>query len=379
VTAPSRADASPATPAGAPMLDVDIDHVFPGRSFRLQVKFQSTASCLALFGPSGSGKSTLLEAIAGLVHPNQGAIRLGGAALLDRGAGVDLPPRQRRVGLVLQSGLLFPLLSVRDNLLFGAPRERPRLTLAQVAELLEITHLLDRSPRNLSGGERQRVALGRAALSEPSLLLCDEPFAALDAPLRRRLVPTLGRIRELLEIPLVLVSHNASEVLALADDVVVLAGGRMRAHGPPASLLTELQEEDPGSLNYWEGVVDPDADHPSLCTVRVGEQVLHASYEGAPPGARIRLTVSANHVALAKPAPTETSQRNQLTGRVVSLAERDGLLLVSVDAGLRVLALVTQDAAHELGLSVGDEIVARIKATALRVLSVGSAGERVRS
>ncbi len=209
--------ASGVSPVDAPVLAVDLEHTFPG-GFRLRLAFESAAKTLALFGPSGSGKSTLLNIVAGLLQPQRGKVVLQGQVLLDTAARQALPPRRRGVGLVLQDGLLFPLLSVRENLLFGAPPRGACLSL-------------------------QRVALGRAALSEPRLLLCDEPFASLDEARRRRLVPILGRIRELLGIPLVLISHNPREVEALAEEVLLLAEGALRAQGPPSELLPDRVEE----------------------------------------------------------------------------------------------------------------------------------------
>ncbi len=381
---------------------------FPS-GFSLDVSFRSENSSLALFGPSGSGKTTILHALAGLIRPQRGTIRLGERTVFDSQAGIDLPPRERNVGLVLQEGLLFPTLSVRENLLFGAPKEGARLSLERVAELLEISDLLERSPRGLSGGERQRVALGRAVLSEPKLLLCDEPFAALDVPRRRRLVRVLARLRDVLKIPLVLVSHDVSEVLALASEVVILDGGRVRAQGLTVSLLAELAGDDGVAPNFWEGVVEgsastekkagvnpattktegspaategsgPSADRPgaegsTLQRVRVSTtRALLVPIPGAVTGQRIRLSVEPRHVSLELAGGTvpTASPRNRLQGTVVALAPSDGLLRVTVDAGIEVAALVTPSAAQELGLAAGTEVVACFKAAAIEVLAVGS-------
>jgi molybdate transport system ATP-binding protein len=209
-----------------PMLDVRVQHPWSS-GFELDVAFSSTAQSLALFGASGAGKSTILSCIAGLLRPKMGHVHVDGTVFLDTETGVFLPPRARRVGLVLQDAWLFPLLNVRRNLAYGQPRDDRRFEIEEVAERLEIAHLLGRRPRNLSGGERQRVALGRAILSEPRLLLCDEPMSALDAPRRDRLLPVFRAVCDELGMALVVVTHDRVVVDALADEVVHLDGGRV--------------------------------------------------------------------------------------------------------------------------------------------------------
>ncbi len=361
----------------APALDVRIEHAFAG-GFELKVAFTTGSRATAIFGPSGSGKSTLLNALTGLFRPDQGRIALGDRVLFDHADGTFVPPRRRNVGLVVQDGLLFPLLSVRQNLMFGAPTEGAKLTLDRVAELLEIQHLLDRRPRNLSGGERQRVALGRAVLSEPSLLLCDEPFSALDAARRRRLVPILGRLSEELNLPMVLVSHSASEVLALAGEVAVLEDGKLKAHGPTLSLLEHLTDEGGSALNVFEGVVlpaDPGGDDAGSGRVEIAEGVvIHAQLPEVPAGRRVRLSVPPSVVALssAQPGAPATSARNQLGGQVVALRPQKGMIRVTVDVGLPLNALVTAEAVQDLGLTAGTYVTAGFKATATNVLWVES-------
>ncbi|MHC5020153.1 MAG: molybdenum ABC transporter ATP-binding protein [Planctomycetota bacterium] len=369
------ASASPVSET--PALDVRLQHAFAG-GFKLDVAFTTQHRAVAVFGPSGSGKTTFLNALTGLFRPQHGRIALGGRVLFDREAGVFLPPRRRHIGLVVQDGLLFPLLSVRQNLMFGAPAENAKLSLERVSELLEIQHLLDRRPRNLSGGERQRVALGRAVLSEPSLLLCDEPFSALDTARRRRLVPILGRLSEELNLPMVLVSHSASEVLALAGEVIVLEEGSLRAHGPTLSLLEDLSEEGGSALNVWEGVVlPPEADHddPAIARVRIAEGVvMHAQMPPVAPGRRVRLSVPPSVVALSSSQAGATSARNQLAGHVVALRPQKGMIRVTVDVGVPVNALLTAGAVQELGLTAGTAVTAGFKAAATNVLWVEAAG-----
>jgi molybdate transport system ATP-binding protein len=195
--------------------------------FELSARFDADAGVTALVGPSGSGKTTILSLIAGVLRPDAGVIRLGEHTLVDTSARVWLPPEKRRIGMVFQDHLLFPHLSVRQNLLFGHGRKGARpMSLARVAEVLELNALLDRQPDQLSGGQRQRVALGRALLRGPDLLLMDEPLAALDAGLKDRVLTYLERALAEWHVPTLLVSHDEEDVRRLAGQVIVVRAGR---------------------------------------------------------------------------------------------------------------------------------------------------------
>lgn len=218
------------------MTSIHLDFTLRQGAFTLQMRERSEVRVLALFGPSGCGKTTAVEAIAGLRTPQLGEIHVGDRALFSSSRSMNLPPQERRVGLVPQDGLLFPHMDVRTNVLYGAGRGGT-LDLGRVADILEIALLLDRSVASLSGGERQRVAIARALMSGPSLLLLDEPLAAVDEPRRRRIVPSLERVRDELGLPMVYVTHDRDEVAALADRVLVLGDGRIEAAGPPGDVL----------------------------------------------------------------------------------------------------------------------------------------------
>ncbi|MDG1129166.1 MAG: molybdenum ABC transporter ATP-binding protein, partial [Paracoccaceae bacterium] len=216
-------------------LQVSLRHQFAG--FDLDVAFEAPPGVTVLFGPSGSGKSTVINAVAGLLRPDRGRIVTDDLVLLDTDARRVLPPHKRRLGYVFQEGRLFPHLSVRQNLLFGrwfAPRDARGESLDRVVELLGLEHLLDRRPGALSGGEKQRVAIGRALLAAPRLILADEPLAALDETRKAEILPYFERLRDEVAVPILYVSHASAEVARLATTVVALRAGRVAAVGPPA-------------------------------------------------------------------------------------------------------------------------------------------------
>lgn len=225
------------------MLCVDVEKRLG--DFVIAVRFQSAAGITALFGASGAGKSTLVNMVAGLIAPDRGRITLADTVLFDSAARINVPPHRRQLGYVFQEGRLFPHLTVAKNLDYG--RRMRRLArnpadMKHVVDLLDIGHLLARRPAKLSGGERQRVAVGRALLLRPRLLLLDEPLASLDAARKREILPYLEKLRDEMKIPMIYVSHNAGELRRLAATVVRLEGGRVVATGG-VELLTDAEAD----------------------------------------------------------------------------------------------------------------------------------------
>jgi molybdate transport system ATP-binding protein len=219
-------------------LTVDVSHRFG--SFDLEARFASEGKLTAFFGRSGSGKTSLLNIIAGVVRPDRGRIVLDDRLLVDTERGIFVPKHRRRVGYVFQEGRLFPHLTVRQNLLFGrwfTPHQERKIALHQVLDLLGIEHLLDRRPAALSGGEKQRVAIGRALLTTPHLLLMDEPLTSLDESLREEILPFIERLRDEAQVPIVYVSHSLSEVARLATTVAMFRDGRIVAVGSPSDVV----------------------------------------------------------------------------------------------------------------------------------------------
>jgi molybdate transport system ATP-binding protein len=343
-------------------------------AFRLQARFTAPLpGVVALYGPSGAGKSTLVNAIAGLVAAT-GTIRLGDTTWLDSARGVNLPTERRRVGYVFQDARLFPHLDVRGNLAYGERRARgaPRVVeYDEIVALLGLHSLLARRVHQLSGGERQRVALGRALLMQPSLLLLDEPLASIDAARREEVLPYLERLRDDFAIPMLHVSHQYDEVLRLATHIVLLSDGCTLAAGTPARLSHDpalralVGQEGFGTVFDVEvGSVDPSG----LATVRLGAGELRLSQPHAAPGDRLRLHVLARDVIVATAPPHGLSVRNVVAGVLTGLVDEspeDVLALIAI-GDEQLSARITRAAVAELGLEVGMPVWALVKAASLR-------------
>jgi molybdate transport system ATP-binding protein len=354
-------------------LEVDVEH--DQGTFGLRAAFRTRGRLTALFGPSGSGKTTLVNAIAGLVRPRRGRIAVDGAALLDTDAGLVLPPHRRRIGYVFQEGRLFPHLSVRQNLLFGrvfSGRGRTdAIGLDAVVALLGLGPLLGRGPGGLSGGEKQRVAIGRALLARPRLLLMDEPLAALDEARKAEILPFVERLRDQAGVPIVYVSHAIGEVARLADTVVLLDAGRVLAAGPTAEVLDGRPETWRASADPREAGVVLDgvvAEHdPRYGLTRLTTPAGDLHVPGPPPaGPTARALVRARDVMLALEPPRTVSALNVLAGTVAFVApDGDAWVLVRVACGGAYLAArLTRRSADDLGLAPGRAVYAVVKSAA---------------
>lgn len=356
------------------MLEVSVLKQRPG--FSISAEFAApTAGVIALFGRSGSGKTTLVNLISGLLPPDSGRIRLQDTVLTDTGADIAVPVERRRIGYVFQEPRLFPHLTVDGNLRYGERRVAGSMRVVdygEVVSLLGLGALLERRPRQLSGGERQRVAMGRALLSQPRLLLLDEPFAALDIARREEVLPYLEALRERLSIPIVYVSHQFEEVLRLATHLVLLEAGQVLAHGTVGEmcLRPELQRIVGPDLvgAVLEGVVARCDLSPGSAEVAVGRGKLQVSLDQATVGARVRLQLLARDVILATQPVQGLSVRNALASTVTAVRADDyGAVLVSVDiGGATVLARITQNALQALKLRPGDAVWTLVKAVSTR-------------
>ncbi len=346
--------------------------------FALDAGFTAPAKGVtALFGPSGCGKTTVLRCIAGLLRIN-GVCEIDGEVWQDEN-GAFLPTHKRPLGYVFQEASLFQHLSVRRNLLFGAPRDNRNgtkggIVFDEVVELLGITRLLDRSPRNLSGGERQRVAIGRALLSQPKLLLMDEPLSALDRATKNEILPFLERLRDHLNLPVVYITHDIAEVERLADQMVLMDKGRVIGAGPLEDLQSDpslpLAAARDAAVSF-EGVVQSSEDAYGLVTLKVRGGVLTAPAPPGPVGERRRIRVIASDVSLTREAPGPSSILNVLPARIVSMKPLDTNEVVVVVAlgedgsGARLLSRMMRKSWGELGLAEGVNVYAQVKAVAL--------------
>jgi len=348
-------------------------------SFTLDADFVSEGRVTALFGRSGSGKSTLINLIAGLLRPDSGLIRVDDTVLFDSGGRIDLPTHRRRLGYVFQEGRLFPHLSIRANLLYGqrfTPRSDRWAVFSEVVDLLGIGHLLDRRPASLSGGEKQRVAIGRALLSSPRLLLMDEPLAALDEQRKAEILPFIERLRDRMHLPIVYVSHSVEEVSRIADTVVLLRGGRTVAIGPVNAILGRGGDDadgfDPGTVLAATVTGHDPASGMTQLIHPAGR--LSIPQIPAETGTPVRIRIRARDVALAVGEPGRLSIRNRLAATVREISEGSGPVVeIHLDiAGDPLVASITRDSVRDLGLAPGSAVTALIKSASFDPLAFGA-------
>lgn len=366
---------------------IAVDITLQRGDFTLEATFEAPAGGItALFGRSGSGKTTIINAIAGLARPDRGLIRVGEQVLFDSKAGVDLPIEKRRLGYVFQDGRLFPHLNVRQNLLYGRRQKTDtHPSLFETVALLGLETVLERRPNSLSGGERQRVAIGRALLANPRILLMDEPLAALDATRRAEILPYLATLRDALEIPVIYVSHQMDEVIRLADTMVLLDDGRIAATGPLEDLTSRLDLR-PLTGRYEAGAV---------LSCRIAEQdsvfgLTRLNFSGGslwvggldlPRNAPVRLRIRARDVALALTPPTDLSIVNVIEAQIGEIGAESGPYVdVRLIAGEDALwARLTRRSVSELNLAPGMAVHALIKSAAIDRASLGRPGTAARA
>ena len=344
-------------------LEVDVDHVRD--PFRLAARFTSAPGLTALFGRSGSGKTTLVDIVGGLIRPDRGRVAVDGHVLVDTERGVFVPKHRRRIGYVFQDSRLFPHLSVRKNLLYGrrfATGGEAADDLPSVVELLGIGALLDRPPGSLSGGETQRVAIGRALLAHPRLLLMDEPLASLDEARRAEILPYIERLRDEAGVPIVYVSHSVAEVARLATTVVVLSEGKVTAVGPVLDILPLADTDDGGGVLDATVARHDEPFHLTVLASAAGE--LQVPRLTAAVGTHVRAYIRARDVMLSLRPPEDISALNVLPGRVVTIvASPNGAHAdVRLDCnGATLMARLTVKSVQRLDLAPDRPVFAVIK------------------
>ena len=349
------------------MLDVAVQH--RQGEFELDASFTAGAGLTALFGRSGSGKTTLVNVIAGLVKPQAGRVTVDGETLIDSARRLFVPPHRRRVGYVFQEGRLFPHLTVRQNLRYGrwfTPAQERRAREDDVIELLGIGALLQRHPQSLSGGEKQRVAIGRALLASPRILLMDEPLAALDEARKAEIMPYIERLRDEAGLPIVYVSHAVAEVVRLATTVVAMENGRVTAAGPAAEVMSRLDlapigRAEAGAILEAQVRQPDDGYGLTLLATQAGDlRVPRLALEA---GAHLRVQILARDVMIALEPPKNVSALNMLQGTITEIGETAGASInLRLDCfGVPVLAQITRRSLETLGLKVGQRVTAVIK------------------
>ncbi len=331
----------------------------------------------ALFGRSGSGKTTTLECISGLRKPDEGEVVLNGQTLFSSAEGINLPPEKRGVGYIFQDGALFPHMTALGNIRYGAYHRPARPTqhtvnVDEVVNLLRLGPLLNRRPAQLSAGERQRVALARALAASPEVLLLDEPMASLDAALRGVVTSYLKRVRRELGVPMLYVSHSITEVLALADRVLLIEDGRVVAFDRPSRVLLQSHAgfwQEAGALdNLLDGVVIEPSPQSGTGRVRVGDVSLFAPVGARQAGEKVTVSVGAAEVIVATEQPRGLSARNIVPARLVQLDQEQGRVFAALDIGAPLIAELTPAAVEDLRLAPGQQVHLVFKSSSIAVL-----------
>ncbi len=354
-------------------LSVQLNHQM--KQFKLDLAFDlPTKGLTALFGPSGAGKSLTINAIAGLITPQEGQVQLNGETLFSSSAKINRPTHKRNIAYMFQDSRLFPHLTIKKNLLFGAKRcQQPpgKQEIDHLIDLLDIGHLLDRHPGRLSGGEKQRVALGRALLSNPSLLLLDEPMAALDQGRKHEILPHLERLRDESNIPILYISHSISEVARLADEMLLISEGKLAAKGPVHDVMNRL-DLFPLTGRFEAGtafvatILSHDIDN-GMSKVQFDGGTLWASQLPGNPGDPVRLRIRARDVLLATEEPQAISANNILPVIITDYREHPNHSVeVQLQcAGIKLLARITKKSWERLELKTGSALYAIVKSISM--------------
>ncbi len=353
-----------------PFLQFNIRKAY--RGFTLDCAGRFDRGITAVFGPSGSGKTTLLDCLSGMLSPDEGDIEVEGTVVYSSSAGISVPSEKRRFGYVFQQGALFPHMSVRANVEYGyklTPHAEREFEPNDLADLLTISHLMDRGVGNLSGGERQRVALARALASSPRLLLMDEPLASLDAAHRASILTHLKSVSERLDVPMVFVSHSLSEVLALAPNMYALDAGSMVAYGSTPEIMAHpsvARIADYGTLeNILSARLLEHDNEDGTSRLAIGDAVLVGPPTGSSPGESVSVSIRSGDIILSLGAPPLTSARNAVPAVVRDVRETQGLALVYLDMGEMIVAEVTPGSARQLNLIRGRDVHLVIKTNSI--------------
>ena len=360
------------------MLSVNITKAFG--SFRLETQFEvEEGSITAIFGKSGAGKTSTINAIAGLTRPDVGVIQIGNTTLFDQNLRINLPIYKRQIGYVFQDDRLFPHMTVRNNLIYGTPKNRDvanSLNLTDITGLLELAPLLERRPRTLSGGEKQRVAIGRALLSNPKLLLMDEPLASIDVQHRFEILPFIQRVREKTGITIIYVTHALEEVIFIADQIILLSEGQVTAQGTVEEIMSRL-DLHPMTSRFDAGAVISATYSGYDREFGLGELsfdggTLRIAGLNAEIGIHLRAHIRARDVSLMLDKPKDTSVLNVFKGELIEIRHEEGPQLdLLINIGTPLIARITRKSLNDLNLDIGSKVYAMIKAVAIDRKTLG--------
>jgi molybdate transport system ATP-binding protein len=367
------------TPAAAhdPVLSVRVRKVL-GPEFDLDVEFSAKPGISILFGPSGAGKTTLLNCIAGLLNPEEGRIAVGANVLFDSTKRINVPIPKRHTGYVFQSLALFPHLTVEQNVQYGLSLQPAHVRAQRCGEILDSFHIAQlarRKPGEISGGERQRVALARSLVTDPRILLLDEPLAALDVATKGKLVADLRLWNQQHKIPILYVTHSREELFALGDRVLVLDGGKIVADGTPHQVIRAPRSETVAQMAGFENVFSAEViavheDRGTLtCRLQPGAVELETPLVRAEVGSKLRVAISAGDILLAASQPHGLSARNIIPGKITSLEQRDVIIMATVNCGVDFQAQLTLAARDALHLQPGRHVWLIIKTHSFHLLA----------
>lgn len=359
------------TKAGSNALELNVKGSNGG--FRVEAAFRAETGVTALFGTSGAGKTTLLRMIAGTIKPEQGRIAVGDLVLFDSERHINLKPEQRHIGYVYQDARLFPHLNVLRNLTYAqwAGKRRSTRKLQEITELLGIETLLQRKPHQLSGGEKQRVAIGRALLSAPQLLLLDEPLSSLDHARRQEILPYLERLRDESGLPIVFVSHEVDEVARLADTLVLLEHGRVRTSGSVFDIFSRIDSATDGAGSstsvLFQGIVTQNDAAYAMAEIAIGGYSFQLTDQTLQAGMNVRLRIRSRDVSLSRSAPFDISIRNIFPVTITSIASDEGPFAeLSLQLGnVQLLSRISRKSVQDLHLQIGEQVFALVKAVSI--------------
>lgn len=362
-------------------MSLDINIQLPRRDFTMNLNLSIGNQLTGIYGHSGAGKTSFLHLIAGLERPESGTITFNGRTIVDTKSKVFVKPRKRRIGIVFQESRLFNSMSIKKNLLFGtrySKKDKPLISFDEVVGMLELEQLLEFRPSHISGGEARRVAIGRALLSSPELLLLDEPFSAVDVSLRQQILPFIERIKRRLNIPIMVISHDLPDLLQLTDKLILMKKGEIVGNGDFFDLL-----EQPGAfeLIHSTGIVNvlemevaysENEDMAALIAGRDDDTVeIKVGYHGLPDATRVKAAIAPNDIILCTEKVMNTSAHNLLHGTIEKITKRPAhsICVVAIGADKRLAVQVTQSTLNELNLKVGSDVYCLFKANAVNVVA----------